>query len=58
MQSQLFLQVSLFDGVSHCTINFAPKTINIGVGVGLDGVASTEGMDEFDSIVTDLPLDF
>ena len=50
MQSQLFLQVSsLFHGVSHCTINFAPKTINIGVGVGLGGDASTEEMDEFDS---------
>ena len=45
---------SLFHGVSHCTINFAPKTINIGVGVGLGGVASTEEMDEFDSIVSDM----
>ena len=49
---------SLFHGVSHCTINFAPKTINIGVGVGLGGVASTEEMDEFDSVVSDMPLDF
>ena len=46
---------SLFHGVSHCTINFAPKTINIGVGVGLGEVASTEEMDEFDSIVSDMP---
>ena len=47
---------SLFHGVSNCTINFAPKTINIGVGIG--GVADTEVMDEFDSIVSDMALDF
>ena len=45
-------------GVSNCTINFAPKTINIGVEIGLGGVANTEEMDEFDSIVSDMPLDF
>ena len=49
---------SLFHGVLHCTINFAPKTINIGVRDGLGGVVSTEEMDEFDSIVSDMPLDF
>jgi len=31
---------SLFHGVSDCTINFVPQSINVGVGLG--GVASTE----------------
>ena len=55
--SQLFLQAffsSLFHGVSNRTINFAPKTINIGVGIG--GATSTQ--DEFDSIVSNMQLDF
>ena len=48
---------SLFHGVSNYTINFAPKTINIGVGIG--GAASTQE-DEFDSwtIVSNIQLDF
>ena len=45
MQSQLFQVSSLFHGVLNCTINFAPKTINIGDGIGLGGA---EEMDEFD----------
>ena len=40
------LPAGLFSSrVSNCTINFAPKTINIGVGIG--GAASTQE-DEFD----------
>ena len=46
---------SPFHAVSNCTINFAPKTINIGVGIG--GAASTQE-DKFDSIVSNMQLDF
>ena len=45
---------SLFHGVSNCTINLAPKTINIRVGIG--GATSTQE-DEFDSIVSNMQLD-
>ena len=45
---------SLFQGLTNCTINFSPQSINIGVGFG--EFASSE-VDEFDSIVTELPMD-
>ena len=45
---------SLFQGLTNCTINFSPQRINIGVAFG--EFASSE-MDEFDSIVTEMPMD-
>ena len=44
---------SLFQGLTNCTINFSPQSINIGVGFG--EFASSD-MDEFDSIVTEMPM--
>ena len=49
---------SMFHELSNCTINFAPKCINIGVGIGPGVVSSSDEIDEFDSIVSDMPLDF
>ena len=42
---------SLFSGLSNCTINFAPKNINIGVG------AVDSEVDEFDTIVSQMQAD-
>ena len=42
---------SLFNGLSNCTIKFAPKNINIGVSLG--EFESSE-VDEFDTIVSQL----
>ena len=44
----------LFQGLNNCTINFSPQSINIGVGYG-EFVSSEMG--EFDSIVTEMPMD-
>ena len=45
---------SLFQGLTNCTINFSPQSINI--GVDFSEFASSE-IDEFDSIVTEMPMD-
>ena len=46
---------SLFNGLSNCTIKFAPKNINIGVSLG--EFESSE-VDEFDTIVSQLQTDY